>query len=430
MVKSLKRFATIFTGSLFAILVMILISAGTTSVRADELQKNGLVHEADAWNYYVNGKIASGTTTLVKYNGTWWYVRDGKIDFTSRTLVKYNGIWWFVENGKINWNAATVVHYGNTWYYVKGGQVHWNDSGLCKYNGQWWYIKHGNIDFTSRTLVKYNGIWWFVENGKINWNGETVVKYNGIWFYVKNGQVNWNSGETLCKYNYFWWYVKNGKIDFKSTTLCKYNGTWWYVRGGHVDFGNHVNSAKVKEERNEMDEDMKNKGYNLMGGPSAYDGTNETVDDGKPATGSMRYYHFDINKQKYVDDGYVKSKGYSYDPNEFIEVGNTSVRVSDSDIDLGNYVQHSDLVGDNASNYTLCYYNGYWWVIKNGKAVISDPSFPDNMIVYVRYGSTLYYTKNGRVDFSVTEDYMGINGFYHFINGVCPIEKWMGNVLI
>ena len=52
------------------------------------------------------------------------------------------------------------------------------------------------------------------------------------------------------------------------------------------------------------------------------------------------------------------------------------------------------------------------------------------MIVYVRYGSTLYYTQNGRVDFSVTEDYMGINGLYYFINGVCPIEKWMGNVLI
>ena len=69
-------------------------------------------------------------------------------------------------------------------------------------------------------------------------------------------------------------------------------------------------------------------------------------------------------------------------------------------------------------------------VIKNGKAVISDPSFPDNMIVYVRYGSTLYYTQNGRVDFSVTEDYMGINGLYYFINGVCHIEKWMGNVLI
>ena len=81
MVKSLKRFATIFTGSLFAILVMILISAGTTSVRADELQKNGLVHEADAWNYYVNGKIASGTTTLVKYNGGTYNIVNGKVKF-------------------------------------------------------------------------------------------------------------------------------------------------------------------------------------------------------------------------------------------------------------------------------------------------------------------------------------------------------------
>ena len=58
---------------------------------ADTSIKNGLFHEGTDWNYYVNGEIATGTTTLVKYNGNWWYVRNGKIDFDSHTLCKYNG---------------------------------------------------------------------------------------------------------------------------------------------------------------------------------------------------------------------------------------------------------------------------------------------------------------------------------------------------
>lgn len=246
MVKRLKKFATIFTGSLFAILAMILISAGTTSVRADELQKNGLVHEGDTWNYYVDGKIASGTTTLVKYNGTWWYVRNGKIDFTSRTLVKYNGTWWFVENGKINWNAATVVHYGNTWYYVKGGQVHWNDSGLCKYNGQWWYIDNGKINFFNKTLVKYNGIWWYVHNGRVDFSNKTLCKYNGTWYYVSGGCINWNSRATLVKYNGTWYYTKNGKVQWGYIGQCEYGSdkAVYNVKNGIVIGFDHYSDIK------------------------------------------------------------------------------------------------------------------------------------------------------------------------------------------
>ena len=52
--------------------------------------KNGLYHEGNDWNYYVDDNIAV-VTTLVKYNGSWWYVNNGKVDFSARTVVKYNG---------------------------------------------------------------------------------------------------------------------------------------------------------------------------------------------------------------------------------------------------------------------------------------------------------------------------------------------------
>ena len=405
MIKKIRKCSMFFTISTVALMAIFFISGNAISVHAQENQKNGLVHEGTAWNYYVDGKIATDVTTLVKYNGIWWYVHNGKIDFAAKTVVKY----------------------GNTWYYVNGGQVHWNDTGLCKYNGFWWYIKNGKIDFSSRTLVKYNGTWWFVENGLINWDIETVVKYNGTWYYVKNGQVDWKSGETLCEYNHFWWYIRNGKIDFNTTTLCPYNGIWWYVRGGHVDFGSHVNSAKVNAEHATASANDRQK-WNMMGGTSAYDGTNITVNDGKPATGYRKYYHLNTEKNIYEEDGFTKSKDYKYDQNEYIEINGTEERVSDSYVDMGNYVQHSDVVGDNASNFTLCYYNGTWWVVKNGKALISDKEVLIQSIIYVRYGEAFYYTKGGKVDFTYSEKDLGTN--YNFVNGVCPIEKWMGNILL
>ena len=79
---------------------------------ADTSIKNGLFHEGTDWNYYVNGEIATGTTTLVKYNGNWWYVRNGKIDFDSHTLCKYNGNWFYVSGGKVNFNAVGLCKIG------------------------------------------------------------------------------------------------------------------------------------------------------------------------------------------------------------------------------------------------------------------------------------------------------------------------------
>ena len=132
---------------------------------ADTSIKNGLFHEGTDWNYYVNGEIATGTTTLVKYNGNWWYVRNGKIDFDSHTLCKYNG----------------------NWFYVQGGVVKFKTT-LCKYNGTWWYVKNGVLN-TSTTLCKYNNTWFAVSGGKVAWGYTGNMKYNGGTFKVVNGIV-------------------------------------------------------------------------------------------------------------------------------------------------------------------------------------------------------------------------------------------------
>ena len=192
--KNIARKLFIATMCLTMAATAVPASVNNTPFAAETVQaaeKNGVYHEGNVWNYYVNGK-QSNATTLCKYNGSWWYVHNGKIDFSSaKTLVKFNGSWWYVHDGK--------------------------------------------VDFSSRTLVKYNGVWWYVHDGRIDWNEETVVRYGNAWYHVKNGQVDWNS-ETLVKYNNEWWYVKDGTIRFGATTLCKYNGTWWYVENGKVNF--------------------------------------------------------------------------------------------------------------------------------------------------------------------------------------------------
>ena len=210
-------------------------NSDTTTSTTATVVKNGLYHEGSDWNYYVDGKFAASTTTLIKYNGTWWYVQNGKINFNETTLVKYNGTWWYVQNGKVNFNASGLCKYNGTWWYVQNGKVNFNTTTLCKYNGSWWYVSSGKINFGATGLCKYNGTWWYVQNGKINFSATTLCKYNGTWWYVQNGKINFGA-TTLCKYNGTWWYVQNGKINFNATTLCRYNGAWWNIRNGKVNF--------------------------------------------------------------------------------------------------------------------------------------------------------------------------------------------------
>ena len=264
-----------------------------------------------------------------------------------------------------------LYHEGNAWNYYTDGAIN-KANTLVKYNGSWWYVHDGKIDFSANTLVKFNGSWWYVHGGKVDFGARTLVKYNGTWWFVEGGRVNWNS-ETVVKYNGAWFYVKNGQVNWNSgETLCKYNHFWWYIKNGKIDF----NSTTLCK----------------------YNGTWWYVRGGR------------------VDFG---TRSGRICTGEVTEYGS---------IDTGKYMQHSDLLGDIDSYYTLCYYNGSWWAVRGGEVSFIT-------CANIRYGEYFYAVRYGKVDFSGAYDSRGYNFrdpshpfHYEFHNGVCPVKEEMGNI--
>lgn len=263
-----------------------------------------------------------------------------------------------------------LYHEGNAWNYYTDGAIN-KANTLVKYNGSWWYVHDGKIDFSANTLVKFNGSWWYVHGGKVDFGARTLVKYNGTWWFVESGRVNWNS-ETVVKYNGAWFYVKNGQVKWNSgETLCKYNHFWWYIKNGKIDF----NSTTLCKYNGTW--------WYVRGGRVDFGN-----DGGRPCTGEE----------------------------------------TDQSSDIGKYIQHSDLLGDIDSYYTLCYYNGSWWAIRDGKIDFNE-------CVNMRYGEYFYSVMYGKVDFSGAYDIRGYNFrdpshpfHYEFHNGVCPVKAEMGNI--
>ena len=268
-----------------------------------------------------------------------------------------------------------LYHEGNAWNYYTDGAIN-KANTLVKYNGSWWYVHDGKIDFNANTLVKFNGSWWYVHGGKVDFGARTLVKYNGTWWFVEGGRVNWNS-ETVVKYNGAWFYVKNGQVNWNSgETLCKYNHFWWYIKNGKIDF----NSTTLCK----------------------YNGTWWYVRGGRVDFG---------NKDGRICTGEV-----------------TSVENGYENYDTGYYLQHSDILGDADSYYTLCYYNGSWWCISAGRVGF-------DICANMRYGEYFYAVRYGRVDFSGAYDGSGYyfrdpsHPFhFEFHNGVCPVKAEMGNI--
>lgn len=264
-----------------------------------------------------------------------------------------------------------LYHEGNVWNYYTDGAIN-KANTLVKYNGSWWYVHDGNIDFGANTLVKFNGSWWYVHGGKVDFDTRTLVKFNGTWWFVEGGRVNWNS-ETVVKYGGTWYYAKNGQVNWNSgETLCKYNHFWWYIKNGKIDF----NSTTLCK----------------------YNGTWWYVRGGRVDFGN--------------EDGRICT-------GELTEYGS---------LDTGKYMQHSDILGDADSYYTLCYYNGSWWCVRGGEIDFNE-------CVDMRYGEYFYAVRYGKVDFSGTSDSRGYDFrdpshpfHFEFVNGVCPVKEEMGNI--
>ena len=282
--------------------------------------------------------------------------------------------WNYYENGSVSTDTTTLVKYNGSWWYVHGGKIDFSANTLVKFNGSWWYVHGGKIDFSANTLVKFNGSWWYVHGGKVDFGARTLVKYNGTWWFVEGGRVNWNS-ETVVKYNGTWFYVKNGQVNWNSgETLCKYNHFWWYIKNGKINF----NSTTLCK----------------------YNGTWWYVRGGRVDFG---------NDGERICTGEMTEDGFDY----------------------GKYMQHSDILGDADSYYTLCYYNGSWWAVSAGQAGFMSPTA-------IRYGEYFYLIICDKVDFSGQYDFSGYDFkddpshpfHYEFHNGVCPVKAEMGNITV
>ena len=229
------------------------------------------------------------------------------------------------------------------------------------------------MDFGARTLVKYNGTWWFIENGRIQWNGDSIVQYGGTWYYVKNGQVDWNSGETLCRYDGAYKGPTTEEMPYNESDYCvmdpptsnwyseegNYKGSWWHVKDGRVKF----DTTLVR-----------------------YNGT---------------WY--------YVHNGVVDWGTYLHKNSR--PVYHEVIGTDSNGNDIYN-VNHNCY-----SHFTLCYYNGNWWVIHDGAV-----SFDKFFIGDVRYGDRIYreYADEDKwlpiIDFSYS-------GSWGYKNGSTQEEK-------
>ncbi len=239
---------------------------------------NGFAKGSDgSWYYYTNGKIASGTNSVIKgtVNGVnaWWYVVGGKVQTSFTGLADYsnsNG-WWYIEKGKVTFSHEGVEHNKNGWFYVKDSKVQFSYNGFAKNSNGWWYIEKGKVTFNKNSVIQdtnkkidgkstwwyvvgskvqtsFTGLadysnsngWWYIESGKVTFSKETVAKNKNGWFYVKDSKVQF-SYNGFAQNSNGWWYIENGKVTFNKNSVIKDSGKkingsadWWYVVGSKV----------------------------------------------------------------------------------------------------------------------------------------------------------------------------------------------------
>ena len=224
-----NKVATTFTG-------MVKKGSENWYVQNGIFQKSysGLVHYNNRWWYITNGVEDKSYAGLTWYNSNWWYVSDGTLNKQYEGLTWHNNNWWYITNGTINRTYAGLTWYSSNWWYVSNGSLNKVFAGLTLYNGSWWYVKNGTLVNGFTGIVLHNGNNWYVNNKKVDKSYTGLVYYNDDWWYVENGFVNKDfKGLVYC--NSKWWYISNAHIDRKYNSLTYCNGKWWYVKNGTID---------------------------------------------------------------------------------------------------------------------------------------------------------------------------------------------------
>ena len=189
-----------------------------------QLHYDGFAKGTNGWYYFVDGKVATDMTTIVKgeANGktAWWYIVNGKITFVTRAVNTGKKL-RYIRNGKAQLHyTGFAMDETYDWYYFEDGLVAKTKTDVI----------HGVVNGTTA--------WWYVHNGKVEYNYYPIVvknSSNGNWYVVRNGRIDFNYNG-MASNDYGKWYVVNGKVIFNKTGLIydQYNGNYCYVEGGKL----------------------------------------------------------------------------------------------------------------------------------------------------------------------------------------------------
>ncbi len=339
------------------------IATDTNSVIQD---KDKQIDDTASWWYVVGGKVQTDFTGLADYSNAsgWWYINEGKVTFDFTGLAQNKNGMFYVEDSKVNFNYDGFESDGSKWLYVEKGKVTYKTNSVIqdtgkKINGSsdWWYVIGSEVQSTFTGLADYsnsNG-WWYIEEGRVTFNYEGVEHNKNGWWYVKDSKVQFN-------YNGFGensngkWYIESGKVTFNKNSVIQdttgaigTKGTWWYVVGSKVQTG---------------------------------------------FTGLADYSN--SNGWWYINNGKVTFDftGYAQNKNGWYHVVNSKVDFSQCGV-----------------IYTTV--NGIkdWWYIDGGKVMTSYTG-----VANYSNSNGWWYVKNGRVDFSYSGVAKNNNGWW-YVNG-------------
>ncbi len=216
---------------------------------------NGLTYDVatDTWNYFIGGRLAEESDSVVEFNGGWWKLNKGKVDFNFTGLANNEYGWWTCVNGMVdfNYNGLATNEFG-TWFVENGG-VNFSCTDLI-YNAEtneWIYINGGAVDFSNNSIVYFNGGWWKLANGKVDFNFNGIASNEvGEWYvnggavdFTYNGQFSYKNGDITVTCD-----IENGLVKNISRTIEKHVN--WYDFDAVSYLGTHTITVEVDENGN------------------------------------------------------------------------------------------------------------------------------------------------------------------------------------
>ena len=200
------------------------------------VMKNGFVLDNDGViRYYVNGKVASDLTDVIKdsRSSNWYNVVNGVVT-PGPTIAQNSYGWWYIDkDGKVDFTAQSVYQNKYGWWKTTNGKVTFKENGIFQNGYGWWRVKDSKVDFKAQGIYQNQYGWWKTTDGKVTFKENGVFQNENGWWKVKDSKVDFNfTGIASNKYGS--WYIKTGKVDFNKNGKVKYNNKTYTIKNGKV----------------------------------------------------------------------------------------------------------------------------------------------------------------------------------------------------